>query len=129
MEYVLGIIPKHMEVVLRILRPESHLELTKLDAAHPITNVDRTRVELNPVFLTAAQLGVEFEIHTLREAADLRKSGNAPAAKARRRSHVALTNDRPRTAPSVEAGGFFVSSKEIHHSQTHVQARQAHPTP
>jgi hypothetical protein len=69
----LGIIPKGVEVVLRILRPESALELSKLDAAHA-KPADPTLHALEPVFYTAARLGVAFGINTLREATQLRKS-------------------------------------------------------
>jgi hypothetical protein len=68
-----GVLAKHMEVVLRILRPESSLELTKLDAARAMP-ADPALIALEPVFYAAARLGVEFRIHSLRQAKDLRKS-------------------------------------------------------
>jgi hypothetical protein len=69
--YLSGVIQRDAEVVLRILRPSTALELVKLDeAAHK--QVDPSLVALDPVFFTAARLGVEFGINTLHEAAKLR---------------------------------------------------------
>lgn len=61
------------EVVLRLLRPTSALELVKLDAAREKPANPMVR-DLNPVWLAAARLGVEFSINTPREAVELRRS-------------------------------------------------------
>jgi hypothetical protein len=71
--YVTGVLSKQMEVTCRILRPNSVIQLTKLDAAHH-TQADQTLTAVDPVFYTAARLGVEFGIQTLREAAKLRSA-------------------------------------------------------
>lgn len=69
-------ITKDAEVVLRILRPSTALELIELDrAASSLSNP--TVYALNPTWLTAARLGVEFGINTLREAAELRTNLSA----------------------------------------------------
>jgi hypothetical protein len=71
--YLSGVIPKDAEVVLRILRPSTALELVKLDEAAS-KRAESTLAAINPVFFTAARLGVKFGINTLREAAELRTS-------------------------------------------------------
>lgn len=62
-----------VEVGLRILRPSDALQLARLDAIQ-YTNVNLTLGALDKVLYTAARLGVEFGINTLREAAELRES-------------------------------------------------------
>lgn len=69
--YLSGVIPKDAEVVLRILRPSTAMELVKLDEAR-YKQADSTLAALNPVFVTASRLGVEFGINQLQEAAQLR---------------------------------------------------------
>jgi hypothetical protein len=69
--YLSGVIPKDAEVVLRILRPGTALELVKLDEA-AYKQADSTLAAINPVLFTAARLEVEFCINTLQEAAKLR---------------------------------------------------------
>lgn len=61
------------EVVLRLVRPDSALELVKLDAAREKPANPMVR-DLNPVWLAAARLGVRFGINTPREAVELRRS-------------------------------------------------------
>jgi imidazole glycerol phosphate synthase subunit HisF len=54
--YVAGIIPKNMEVVIRILRPTSISQLAKLDAARH-KQANQTLLALDTVFFTAAREG------------------------------------------------------------------------
>jgi hypothetical protein len=60
---------------LRILRPNSALQLIKLDEAHH--EQSNTLRAIDPVLFTAARLGVEFGINTLREAAEIRSALSA----------------------------------------------------
>lgn len=69
--YLSGVIPKDAELVLRLLRPSTALELIKLDEA-AYKQADSTLAAINPVLFTAARLGVKFGINTLREAAEIR---------------------------------------------------------
>lgn len=71
--YLFGVLPKDIEVVLRVLRPESGIELAKLDDAHQLP-ANQALQAIDPVFFTAARLGVPFGINSAREAAQIRKS-------------------------------------------------------
>jgi hypothetical protein len=55
------------------------MELVKLDEAE-YKQVDPSLVAINPVFFTAARLGVEFCINTLQEAAGIRSRLASAAA-------------------------------------------------
>lgn len=68
--YVVGVVPKLMEVVLRILQPVHVGQLAKLDEAR--LNQDRILLAINPVWYTAVREGVPFRIQTLRDATKLR---------------------------------------------------------
>ncbi|WP_255245959.1 hypothetical protein [Mycobacterium persicum] len=57
---------------LRILRPVSAFQLIKLDEAHH--EQSNTLRAIDPVFVVAARLGVEFGINTLREAGEIRSA-------------------------------------------------------
>lgn len=70
--YLFGVLPREIEVVLRVLRPESGIELAKLDEAHQLP-ANQALHAIGPVFYTAARLGVPFGINSAREAAQLRK--------------------------------------------------------
>lgn len=70
--YLFGVLPKDLEIVLRVLRPESGIELAKLDEAHQLP-ANQALHAIGPVFYTAARLGVPFGINSPREAAQLRK--------------------------------------------------------
>ncbi|WP_084026959.1 hypothetical protein [Mycobacterium avium] len=59
--------------VLRILRPESASQLSKLTEAQG-RNVNSALSALSPLLVTAVRLGVPFGINTLQEAAKLRES-------------------------------------------------------
>lgn len=74
-----------MDVTLRILRPGSLEELSKLDEAHR-TGASPTVLAINPIFFRAAKLGVEFGINTLPEAAQLRQKLTAQALSAAARA-------------------------------------------
>lgn len=74
-----GGITKGAEVVLRILRPKTALELVTLDEARH-KQADMTLAALNPVLFTAARCGVEFGINTLAEAKSIRARLDAAAA-------------------------------------------------
>lgn len=59
--------------VLSILRPRTAEQLAELDKAHRNThNTNPTLAALNPVWFTAARVGVEFSINTVAEAALVR---------------------------------------------------------
>jgi hypothetical protein len=70
---ITGVLARDMEVVLRILRPENGIQLSKLEDAHQL-QANAAITALNPVYVAAVRLGVPFGINTLREAAQLRKS-------------------------------------------------------
>jgi hypothetical protein len=70
--HLTGGVGRDMEVTLRILRPEHQGQVIELDEAHRI-NANQALSSLNPVWYTAAKLGVEFGINTLREADQLRR--------------------------------------------------------
>ena len=59
------------ENVITILRPADSRELIELDKAN--VRVDATLAALNPVWVAAVRLGVQFAINTPREAAERRK--------------------------------------------------------
>jgi hypothetical protein len=61
------------EPVIRILRPANAWELAKLDEAHQL-NASRELAAIGPVFFTAAKMGIEFGINTLRSCARIRES-------------------------------------------------------
>jgi len=69
-----------MDVVLRILRPESGVQLSKLDESHYKT-ASQTVLAIDPVLFAAAKLGVDFGINTLPEAAQLRQRLTTPVAR------------------------------------------------
>lgn len=77
--YLSGVIQKEAEVVLRILRPSTAMELVKLDES-VCRRVDPSLVAINPLFFAAARLNVEFGINTLQEAAGIRARLEANAA-------------------------------------------------
>ena len=59
--------------VLRVIAPDTHSRLyTLLTARDEVRHDDLVR-QLNPVFLAAARIGIKFEIHTPREADQLRQ--------------------------------------------------------
>ena len=59
--------------VLRVLAPDTHSRLHTLLTARNGVNHDELVRQINPVFLKAARLGISFEIHTPREADQLRQ--------------------------------------------------------
>lgn len=74
-----GVTQKESEVVLRILRPTTAMELVKLDEA-AYKQVNPSLAAINPVFFTAVRIGVEFGINTLGEAAGIRSRLESAAA-------------------------------------------------
>ena len=78
---------------LRILRPNSALQLAKLDEA-TWKPADPTLHALDPVLLTAAREGVTFGINTLRQCAEIRSGLASDSA--------AAVTDHPTHAPSGE---------------------------
>jgi hypothetical protein len=69
---IAGIRDRDVEQVLRVLRPETHVQLVKLDEAR-LLPADPALKALNPVYAAAVRLGVQFKIHSLPEAAALRR--------------------------------------------------------
>lgn len=69
--YLSGIVVRDAETVLRILRPSTRQQLSRLDKAGT-TPANPTLAALDPVLFTAARSGVEFAINTPEAAAALR---------------------------------------------------------
>lgn len=56
---------------VRILRPATLMELIKLENAQSTWSQSEVLRSLDPALVTAAQLGVEFKINTIKECADM----------------------------------------------------------
>jgi hypothetical protein len=86
---ITGVLAKQMESVIRILRPETAVQLGRLDTASH-SQPDKALAVLKPVYVTAVRLGIPFGINTLREAAQLRTE--LETVRPQQLQGVALTN-------------------------------------